>query len=272
MAVSKKIFLLICGLFFFVLTAQVHAWGAETSFFFDTFEGSNLDSQLWQSEQSHARRWCGEEKSGFAPGNWVSIAVRPCYSTLQAPPYGKVSVGKGVLQISSDNEYIFPYFFTDPSSANRLFPATGDFSLEIRLRFDRIGWAGTGVYVRFWDQALPSGVNPPVSKDLRVFSIWSDCTSSRIGLLGETVILPEAPEGFKVYRLEYVGGKCSAFVDNRRVAGPITSMLRPNMLWVGNPLVLWWRVGTGESGWTAFTIDYVKVARFSAQAGTTAKK
>ncbi|RUM40772.1 MAG: hypothetical protein DSY70_02815 [Desulfobulbus sp.] len=264
MAVSRKT----GGFIGFLLIAIVVGWfsplWAESYFFVDEFEGPHLNSSIWKSEQVRGRRWCGEEENGFAPGTWVSIASTPCYSTLQPPPYGSIEISEDGVHLNSLNEYVFPYFFTGPSSHLSPFPPTGDFSLEIRLRHDYIGVAGNGVYIRFWDDNKPEGENPPIIPELRVFSIWSDTNSSRIGLLGESTEFSDIPGLFNVYRLEYRKGQYSAFINDILVAGPIKSELRPNTIWVGNPLALWW-IYSGEAGWSAFTIDYIRVSKLNRQ-------
>ncbi len=235
-----------------------------TPYFADEFEGTSLNEKLWQSEQNRGRRWCGEKQNGYTPGTWVSMAAASCYSTKQPPPYGSIDFNEGKVRLASKNEYIFPYFFTGPPVRLSPFPSSGDFILEIRLKHDYIGGSGSGVYVRFWDDTKPEGGNPPVSSDLRVFSVWADLNSYRIGLLGLTKNYPNIPGLFKVYRLEYKSGKYTAFIDDTLVAGPISSQVRPNAIWVGNPLVLWW-MSSGDEGWSAFTIDYIRISQPSGQ-------
>jgi len=264
----KRVSRLIFVFLLIMVTGFFHDLCAESYYFADDFEGTSLDVKIWQSEQTLAPRWCGDEQNGFAPGKWLNMATSSCYSAMQPPPYGSIDVGEGGVHLASTNEHVFPYFFTGPAGRRSPFPPSGDFTLVIRLRHDYIGGAGNGVYIRFWEDAQPEGDNPPVTKELRVFSIWADQNSSRIGLMGQTVIYPDIPGLFKVYRLDYIDGQYSAYIDDRLVAGPIKSAVRPNVIWIGNPLALWW-ISSGEAGWTKFTIDYIRISQ---PFGPTAKK
>ncbi len=242
-----------------VLLPAALGFATEPSLYFEeNFSGNTLDLTKWNSSPEQGIRWCGEQQNGLSPGKWISMASSSCNATLQPPPYGRVDVGGGVVQVGPANAHVFPYFFTALPNESSPFPATGDFVLQIRLRHDYIGGAGNGVYIRYWQKSKPEGENPPLTTDARVFSIWSDQTSSRIGLMGQTVSYPDIPGKFKVYRLEYLGGVYSAFIDDQLVAGPVESSVRPNVIWVGNPLVLWW-VSSGQAGWSEFTIDSIQV-------------
>ena len=58
-----------------------------------------------------------------------------------------------------------------------------------------------------------------------------------------------------IYTLKYTDGKYIALIDGNEIIGPITSSMRPNQIWFGNPIWAWW----GWSYWTTLSVDYVRV-------------
>ena len=74
-------------------------------------------------------------------------------------------------------------------------------------------------------------------------------------LLGATDAVA-GPTAFHDYRLEYVNGRYSLWVDGVRTMGPVASSTRPNAIWMGNPVFTHWTF----SDWTDFTIDSVQIS------------
>jgi hypothetical protein len=248
------------GIFLSFLVLEILGYSACASQFFfeEEFNGTVLDAAKWAFKPEKGIRWCSDERNGFLPGTWVSLANSSCYCLKQPPPFGTVELVNGTARLSSDSEFLFPYFFTGPPYHKSPFPEKGDFRLEIRLRHDYIGGSGNGIYVRFWEDTSPHGANSPISRGSRIFYIWADKASSRMGLLENTLEYHDIPGLFMVYRLDYIDGKYSVFINDRLVAGPVTSRIRPNAIWVGNPIAVWW-INSGENGWTSFSIDYINV-------------
>ena len=226
--------------------------------FNDDFNGSSIDSTRWNTAvATSGNRWCPDPPS-LSFGTWVDIAVDPCHGLLMSPPYGSIAVGGGLASFAAPDGRAFSYIVAGPPSRHP-FPDSGDFVVDVRMRYDFANVAGVGVMALATENADPSGPNSPAPNDARhVFQIWNDGGGLRVGVLfNNGVSIPDG-SAFHDYRLEYVAGSYSLFVDDTLALGPIASTIRPTTLWIGNPVALWW--GGGSFGpWTAFTIDFIRV-------------
>lgn len=229
-------------------------------FFGDDFNGSSLDSTRWNTGvATSGNRWCPDQAGGVGSGVWIDISAAACQGLMVSPPYGSITVGGGLASFSAPDGRSFGYVVAGPPSRHP-FPSSGDFAFELRMRYDVQNVAGTGVMVRAAENADPAGTDPPDAG--RVFQVWNDGGGLHVALLGDGASIANGL-AFHDYRLEYVGGAYSLFVDGTRALGPVASSLRPSTIWLGNSVALWW--GGGSFGpWTGFSLDSISVSRFPA--------
>ena len=57
------------------------------------------------------------------------------------------------------------------------------------------------------------------------------------------------------YGLVCVGNSYTITFDGTVIFGPITSTLRPTVIWLGHPALAYW----GWSNWTPFSVDDIRV-------------
>jgi len=208
-------------------------------FFYDDFEGVAVNSSKWNTNiATSGVRWHSSTDdptlAHTLPGNWEIPPV--------SPPYGSITVADSITSFKDVDtpSQVFPYIWAGPPSRPSPFPATGDFILEVRMKYDRISPHGCGLRVLGWPDSDPIGDNPPTPAGEFVIHVW-----------------PEIPNdlNWHTYKLTYESGQYCFFVDNSLVYGPVTSTLRPNTIWIGNPLFVHW----GAYDWSRFSIDYVRV-------------
>ena len=212
----------------------------------DDFSGGSLDPAFW--EVGNTTRWC-------QPSNlWRAIATEPCAGLTQGPPYGSIQVTGGEAKFSSGVSRAFPYAW----SKDGAIPAVGDCAIEFRMRYDSLNPHGDGIVIRPWSDATPTGNNSPnvASPDnCGAFSIWGGSGGAELYLAGARRAVPVSVLTYHVYTIEYVGGKYLVFVDGQLAMGPVTTIMRADRLWAGNPVFTNW----GAADWTDFTLDYVDV-------------
>ncbi len=125
------------------------------------------------------------------------------------------------------------------------------------MKWDSITPHGTGFYVYLSENAEPSGdYSPCPSSATAVFQTWADTTTGVMAKLLSTVTV-FIPDSFNyhTYRLEYVSGEYSLFVDGTLKSGPLPSPLRPSTMWLGNYVFTFWN----RIDWTDFTVDFIRV-------------
>jgi hypothetical protein len=227
--------------------------------FGDEFDGSSLDSTLWNTDTANGpTRWCSSTVGNHltAPGNWQNTATTACHGLTAPTPYGNITVAGGIAQFNAGTGRAFPWVYSGPPSresffASPDFPATGNFSLETRLRFQSTAASGThGIYVTRWPNTETIGDNPPAGET----PIWAVGSGSS-GLIGASPVSIANPSAFHVYRLDYVNGAYSVFVDGVLMQGPVASTVRPTTIWMGNPVFTFWT----SADWTDFQLDYVRM-------------
>ena len=229
--------------------------------FSDDFEGTALDPARWNTSlATSGARWCASTQANHltVSGLWQDVSSQACHGLVAAPPHGAVSVNGGAASFSAGSRRTFPYVWRGGPNQPSTFPATGGFTLDVRMRFDSLAGSGTEFHVGDWPNADPVGDNPPGNL---VFSIGA-CSACGlvVNLLGTQAAVPGSPTAYHDYRLELVNGSYSVWVDGVRVLGPVASAARPNALWMGNPVFTHW----GSGDWTDFTLDSVQVADVSA--------
>jgi YVTN family beta-propeller protein len=219
----------------------------------DEFTGASLDSGFWDTSQlTSGMRWCQAPD----PDEWRPVYTTPCGGYIQPTTFGNVSVTGGEGIFSNGNSRTFPYAW----SQNGIFPASGDFMVEVRMKYDSISSHGDGFHVRRWTNATPSTDNTPYAGGADYCasaSIWADSVISlRARLLTREVAIGN-PTGYHTYHFEYVSGKYLLFVDGVLRVGPISSVQRADRVWAGNPVFTHW----GANQWTDFRLDYVRITQ-----------
>lgn len=229
--------------------------------FSDDFDGNAIDTVKWNTSiATSGKRWCSTtvEYHHSNPGTWLDISKEACHGLTQASPYGKIVVSGGQAGFSANKIRAFPYVWSGPPSRQSPFPSTGDFILELKMKYDNLQPQGNGFSVFFWENSDPIGNNPPAPFGQGFLNIWADSgdRSPRISAMGTTIPMVN-PLVYHDYRLEYINGKYSLFVDGTLRVGPVASSRRPNTIWIGNPVFNYWESSPGD--WTDFSIDFVRV-------------
>jgi MG2 domain len=236
--------------------SQIQA--GQSPFFQDSFSGSAIDSTKWNSSfATGGQRWCSSTVANHEdnPGVWLDPSSIPCQGITQNPPFASISVGGGSATFSSFYSRAAPYIWSGPPSKTSPFPSTGNFVLEVKMRYNQFNGFGDGMLVTSWSNTNPVGNNPPGGQQ-RVLAIWGDSRGLTVQLLGNESTTLADQFGLHDYFLEYVNGKYSLFVDGISVLVPITSSVRPNTIWIGNPVFTFW----GVSNWSSFSLNLVRVS------------
>ena len=234
-----------------------------TTRFSDDFDGTALDTAKWNTSLATSGvRWCPSTQANHlsVSGLWQDVGALSCHGRpLVAPPHGSIVVSNGTATFSAGTRYTFPYVWRGQPSATSPFPGTGAFVLEVRMKFNSLAVNGTEFHVGDWPNTDPVGDNPPGNL---VLSIGA-CNSCGVvtNLLGATGAV-SGSTAYHDYRLEYVNGRYSLWVDGVRTMGPVASAIRPNAIWMGNPVDTWWQPTPND--WTDFTMDSVQVSSESA--------
>jgi hypothetical protein len=233
-------------------------------YFADSFEGSAVDSSKWNTTiLLSGLRWCDSHAGpAFGPGAWVDPTLQSCNGATALLPFGSVLLAGGLASFDSPQATrTFPYMWAGPPSRPSPFPTDGDFELRLRVRYDRVQGCGDGIEVLATPNSDPSGANAPEIPSSVVMNIWADGpVNLNLGVVtGKNVPIAD-PASFHVVMLRYVAGEYSAYIDDQLVAGPTASTLRPNCIWIGNPVLTWW----GACGWSAFTLDFINVEQVGA--------
>lgn len=215
----------------------------------DRFDGPDLDPAVWASGSD--ARWCSP--SHF----WKLVPTETCAGLTQAPPYGSIIVAGGLASFSAGGgTRAFPYRWTQPG----VLPSSGDFVLDIRMRYDSIRPHGDGISVQPWPDPTPVGANQPyrsAEQSCGSIGIWSDTAIGvRANFAGSGISVAN-PTGWHDYRLAYLDGTYLLFVDGVLRIGPLQSSLRPDVLWAGNPVFTHW----GLSDWSDFSLEHVLVSQ-----------
>ncbi len=203
-------------------------------FFFDDFNGSTIDGSKWVASVNPPR--FSQDDPSVASGNWTT--------PTGTPSYGTITVNNSLVSLVNGNSTVFPYVVSTSSP----FPVTGDFSLEFKMKYDSVSVNGSGLQVH------NSDFDNPLTND--VFAVWQDWVHPlSIYLLGTLWQAAANDISNHIYTLSYIDSTYTVLLDGVKVLGPITSSVRPNQLWFGNPVWTWW----GSSYWSTESIDYIKV-------------
>jgi hypothetical protein len=122
------------------------------------------------------------------------------------------------------------------------------------MKFDSLAPDGAGILISNWQDSTPTGDNPPASGE-GLMTIWADQGQGVYVDFDQRYTISDNSLGYHIYRLDYIDGQCSLYVDDELKSGPLECNA-PNNIWIGNPVFTHWT----ESDWTDYTIDYVSVA------------
>ncbi|MDA0272307.1 MAG: HYR domain-containing protein [Proteobacteria bacterium] len=161
------------------------------------------------------------------------------WGTPLIPGGSSLTVANEAVSFASQGSTGFPYIDSVPNP----FPTSGDFVFETVVQYSEITSRGDGMAMG--------------SQTAGIFSLWADTIAPTLGTLRIDLLgAPYAPANDKdchTYRLEYISGSYSVFVDGTKVLGPTASALVPTTLWIGHPPV-------GIFGnWSDFKVEYVRV-------------
>lgn len=234
---------------------------ADVVFFDEEFNGPALDSSCWRTEiLTSGVRWCDQYAGSWdRVGTWVEEG-EACYGVPAYAPYGTAELSGGLLHLSSTNPRAFPVLVSRYPGPVPLFPPTGDFTVNIGMRYDRITVWGTYLMLFDTESTEPIGTQPLGSNNKVLLGIAGNGgTGWRLysALDGSSGSIGDVPLGFQFrdFELECVGNSFTVRVDGEVFYGPVTSSLRPTAMFMGNPIVAYWTPVT----WCWFTMDYIRV-------------
>jgi len=210
---------------------------SETSFS-DHFDGSNVDTNKWLVQEN-------TQMSGLpAFGGSVKIA------------------NSQICLASTDHGTSFPCV----TSAFNPFPSSGDFVVEFDVTYTCISDWGSGMWISN-GPFIVDGVNYFAN----ILQIWADGgytqTSIRAWLLGKQIYQDtygwEENSNTRVFRLEYIEGVYTVFVDSVEVAKE-SSHLRPDTIGFGHPPAYYvpftHEHAIGNAGrWSSFKIGFIRI-------------
>ncbi len=237
--------------------------GADPVIFFEEqFNGPTLDPTAWRTEiLTGGPRFCHDTDEPWAPGHWIDEGVE-CHGVAAYAPYGSAVLSGGLLSLSSSNVRACPILLSRLPGSVPLFPAAGDFTLKLRLRYDHVTPWGTGIVVLQKESTEPIGDNyvfgPP---EATLLHIWCDNPGGGItvytALDGPIHWVGEATPATALheFELDCVGTSFTIRVDGEVVYGPVQSSLRPTEVSGGNDSIAFWY----PTDWTSFSLDYVRV-------------
>ena len=225
-------------------------------YFEEEFDEPTLDAFAWRTEiVTSGVRWCDSDPGQlWGPGIWVDEGSE-CYGVAAYSPYGTATLFSGLLQISSDNGQACPYLVSRLPGPVQLFPATGDFAVTVRMRYDRLTPWGAGVLIMDTDSTEPLDGNPPTLRDHVLVQLWGATINSSLSGSFQQVAYMPPPNEMHEFGLECVGDSYTISIDGQVVYGPISSALRPTAVWIGNPVLAYWY----PTDWQAFSVDYLRV-------------
>lgn len=162
--------------------------------------------------------------------------------------------------MSSSNDRAFPALLSRLPGTVSLFPSSGDFTLKIRLRFDRVTPWGVGILVYQTQSTEPAGNNWALPYNV-LLQLACDHPGGGIqmatALGGSLQLITEVPPAaaFHEFTLDCLGSSFTIRADGQVIYGPVTSELRPAAVAIGNPGLAFWY----PTDWTSCSVDYLRV-------------
>jgi len=231
-------------------------------FFEEQFTGPTLDPAAWRTEiLTSGPRFCHDTSGPFAPGHWIDEGVE-CHGIAAYSPYGSAVLSGGLLALSSSNVRAFPILLSRFPGSVPVFPPSGDFTLKLRMRYDRVTPWGVGIVVLQKDSTEPIGDNYVFgpAEDI-LLQMWCDNPGGPISVYtaigGSFQWVADAPPAteFHEFELDCAGTSFTISVDGEVVYGPVSSAMRPTAVSMGNDSIAFWY----PTDWTSFSIDYFRV-------------
>jgi len=207
---SKTFFFIVSviSFLFFILVIFPHSTFALE----ENFEGTGLDSFIWQSYENG----------------------------------GKISVSSEWLELSS-NAATFPFIHTKENP----FPKTGDFSLELKIQYTSVNSRGDGITIgnRLPSNNITDSYWAQYDTQVFLFNIWQDsvshfnisyrscetnliCESSRKPVFQLSVNNMQP----NIIQIDYKNNCYSLFFNGDLVFTSMETLRRPTTLWIGNPV------------------------------------
>jgi hypothetical protein len=244
-----------------LLSIGAFAEAQDAVFFEEQFDGPTLDPAAWRTEMlTSGPRFCLDTTEPWSPGHWVDEGVA-CHGVAAYSPYGSAILSDGLLHMSSSNVRAFPVLLSRLPGSSPLFPPSGDFTLKVRMRYDRVTPWGTGIQVFQTQSTEPSGSNSLATPQNVLLHIWCDDPGGGIdvftaigGSLVQVADVSPATE-FHLFELDCAGNMLAIRVDGQIVFGPAGSDMMPTAAVMGNAAVAFWY----PTDWTSFSVDYVRV-------------
>jgi hypothetical protein len=245
-----------------IVLLSIGSVAAADVFFEEQFNATALDPSVWRTEiLTSGPRFCCDTTEPWSPGHWVGEAEE-CHGVVAQSPYGTAILPGGLLQMSSSNGRAFPVLVSRLPGSVEVFPPSGDFTLTLRLRFDRVTPWGVGVVVFQTQSTEPSGTLHPAGGPEHIVlqltcdnpggGIWVNTfLGGSYELVGE---ISPATE-FHEFVLDCVGTLFTISADGTVIYGPVSSGLRPTAVTMGNALLAFWY----PTDWTSFSIDSFRV-------------
>ena len=216
------------------------------SYFTDEFDGGSLSSNWDSSVATSGARWCE------AAGTWLDPASQSCGGHTAAAPYGSVAVSGGAASLAAGTIRAAPYVWRGGPGGSSPFPSTGDWRLEVRIRYDQITNGGSGLQAANVANSTPTGTN---AREASILGLWGDTVNGlKASIPGGSSYTVPSNTSYHVYQWEYVAGAYSLFVDGVLRLGPTSSANVPNFVLLGNQVFTSWT----QQNWSDFTIDYLR--------------
>lgn len=223
----------------------------------DNFDDPAMTEAKWDTNNdTSGLRWCADTAGGSATGTgqWIDVSSIACHGILQPAGYGTITVNNGEATFETTSANSFPFIFKELDEPEL---DAGNFSIEYRMKYNSVQTHGSGLVIRGMD--FPSQLISPNSapfNDLDTYLYtWGDYQGSRTTIDGG-FYPPSNSTEYHIYRLDYVDGVYYYYLDGDLIAGPIVKANRPNMIWLGDPIIPWWY---GE-GWSSFSVDYIRIS------------
>ena len=231
-------------------------------FFDEEFSGPTLDSSAWRTEiLTSGPRFCCDTTAPWSPGHWVEEG-EACHGVAAQSPYGSAALPGGLMQMSSSNGRAFPVLVSRLPGPVEVFPPSGDFTLSVRMRFDRVTPWGVGLVVFQTQSTEPSGtLHPAGGPEAVVLQLTADdpgggiWVNTSLGGSYELVGVVAPATEFHEFVLDCVGTLFTISADGAVIYGPVSSALRPTAVTMGNALLAFWY----PTDWTSFSVDYIRV-------------
>lgn len=170
-------------------------------------------------------------------------------------PIWSAPLSEGMLHMSSTNGQACPYLVSRLPGGVPLFPAMGDFTLTVRMRFDHVTPWGTFFVVLQSQSSEPSGSAPLGQYEDVLMAISAANLTS--GLSGQYITfgMLASPTELHEFSLECVGTIYTIRVDGQVAYGPIASTLRPTCVYMGNQVLAYWY----PTDWCYLSMDDIRV-------------